>query len=291
MNDPSEIYAERPMSAGYPNIDELYHEQFVGHLEGKSRDIPAETRNIVKLLGRAVDLDSPKDFCVVGCGPRPGTIVGLAGLGHRVKGVEPIPSYVETANEFLDGAAEVVEGVAEELPFEDASFDVLFFESVFEHVDSPPRCLDELYRVLRPGGILYLTTTNRFRFRISGKNGEFTTPFYNWFPRLVKESYVHQTLHYQPSLANYSVRPAVHWFCYSDLCRLGRDAQFAVFYSLFDLMRPDDHERQSLKGRARAFLVNAIHRSPWVRSLALVQKGYAVVMLKRPAPGEGDESG
>jgi len=282
MTRPSELYRERPLSAGYPDMEKLYHEHFVGHLSEKARNIPAETRNLATLLGRAVDLSEARDIAVVGCGPRPETIQALAGLGHRVRGVEPIESYVETANEFLGDAGEVLLGVAEALPFADASLDVIFFESVFEHVDAPSRCLAELYRALRPGGILYLTTTNRFRFRITGKNGEFRVPFYNWFPAIVKECYVHQHLHYEPKLANYSVRPAVHWFCYSDLCRLGREAEFAVFYSLFDLMRPEEHPGSSLPARAKRILIRAIQASPWARALALLQRGNAIVMLKRP---------
>lgn len=270
------------MSAGYPKMEELYHDQFVGHLAGKSRDVGSETRNIVKLLGRAVDLREQHEICVVGCGPRPETIKALIELGHQVVGVEPISSYVSTANAFLATVDTVVEGYAEKLPFSDDSFDVLFFESVLEHVDSPPQCLNELYRVLRPGGILYLTTTNRYRFSISGDNGEYRTPFYNWLPRIIQECYVHQHLHYRPRLANYSVRPAVHWFCYSDLCRLGRDARFSIFYSLFDLMRPEDNEGNSLTSKIRQLVVNSIHRWPWLRALALLQRGEAIIMLKRP---------
>ncbi len=45
-----------------------------------------------------------------------------------------------------------VKGVAESLPFPDESFDAgLAFWSL-NHTDSPARCVDEIYRVLRPGG-------------------------------------------------------------------------------------------------------------------------------------------
>lgn len=281
MSSPSDLYRERPLSAGYPDMEKLYHDHYVGHLSLKPRDTSAETRNIIKLLGRAIDLVEPREICVVGCGPRPETISALADMGHRVSGVEPVTSYVRSANQFLGTSAQVMEGVAEQLPFDNETFDVLFFETVFEHVDSPSRCLNEIYRVLKPGGILYLTTTNRYRFRLTGKNGEFRVPFFNWFPPIVRECYVHQHLHFNPTLANYSVRPAVHWFCFSDLCRLGRDAQFATFYSLFDLMRPEDTPSGGFRSRLRRILVSTIQSSPWARAIALLQRGNAIVMLKR----------
>ena len=100
-------------------------------------------------------------------------------------------------------------------------------EHVLEHADSPRQSLAEIYRVLIPGGVAYIATSNRYHFSPIGYNGEFNVPFYNWFPDALKEAFVHHHLHFKPSLANYTPRPAVHWFCYSDLCRVGRDAGFA----------------------------------------------------------------
>ena len=40
------------------------------------------------------------------------------------------------------------------LPFEDASFDAIVSNMVFEHVMHPPEVLAELQRVLRPGGVM-----------------------------------------------------------------------------------------------------------------------------------------
>lgn len=39
------------------------------------------------------------------------------------------------------------------LPFADQSFDILVSNEVFEHVQDYPAALDEVYRVLRPGGV------------------------------------------------------------------------------------------------------------------------------------------
>jgi ubiquinone/menaquinone biosynthesis C-methylase UbiE len=47
------------------------------------------------------------------------------------------------------------------LPFDDASFDVVICSHVYEHVPDPVRMFDEIHRVLRPDGICYFSAGNR----------------------------------------------------------------------------------------------------------------------------------
>lgn len=51
-------------------------------------------------------------------------------------------------------------GVGEDLPFADDSFDAIFCVTVIEHVADVDRCLAEMARVMRPGGVLYLEAPN-----------------------------------------------------------------------------------------------------------------------------------
>jgi SAM-dependent methyltransferase len=48
------------------------------------------------------------------------------------------------------------------LPFEDASIDVVFSDQVFEHVMNYPQAIDELRRVLRPGGVFVHAFPSRY---------------------------------------------------------------------------------------------------------------------------------
>ena len=71
--------------------------------------------------------------------------------------VEPDPTARESAAERARGAAvpiEIVDGVAERLPAEDGSVDAVVIMGVLCSVGDPARVLQELRRVLRPGGEL-----------------------------------------------------------------------------------------------------------------------------------------
>jgi SAM-dependent methyltransferase len=273
-------YRDRPLVAGIPDLESVSTGVFTEFLEEGSGHRERIDR-LLELLGRLVDLDRVRAIAVVGCGPRPETVRILDELGYEVTAVEPVVGYVDEARAFLDGRGTVLVGSAEELPIEDGSQDVVFLESVLEHVDSPAKTLEEIYRVLAPGGIVFVVTTNRHRFSPSGACAEFNIRFYNWLPRLVKESYVYEQLHFRPELANYTPRPAVHWFTYGDLCALGRNAGFAQFYSHVDLLRPHDEAMEARP--AKRWLLGRVQKSPWLRSLALSQVGGTVIMWKRDA--------
>lgn len=55
-------------------------------------------------------------------------------------------------------------GVAEDLPCDDGSFDVVLCTQVLEHVDDPKRVLSEIERVLAPGGVVFLSTHGVFLY-------------------------------------------------------------------------------------------------------------------------------
>jgi ubiquinone/menaquinone biosynthesis C-methylase UbiE len=170
-------------------------------------------------------------------------------------------------------------GTAEDIPKEDESQHLVLFESVLEHVDSPLKSLNEIYRVLAPGGTAVVNTTNRYKISPTGENGEYRIRFFNWLPDIVKESYVFHHLHYNPKLANYTTRPAVHWFSFADLCKLGRMAGFGQFYSFIDLVKEDDPSIE--KSKFRSFIINKLKYNPWLRALSLTQLGSTIIMLKR----------
>jgi 2-polyprenyl-3-methyl-5-hydroxy-6-metoxy-1,4-benzoquinol methylase len=247
---------------------------------------PCPLRSTAELLG-CVDLLLDADrlgkrAAVIGCGPQPERVRDLAVAGYRVVGVEPVAEGVRLAREYLAGAAEVVQGTAERMALESRSQSVVLLENVLEHVDSVSQTLQEACRVLQPGGVLFVRTTNRQRCSLTGVTWEFSTRFFNWLPRLVRESYVFDQLHHRPELAQFSPRPAVHWFSFADLCASGREAGFARFYSPHDLLHLARRPQRGWRGSVSRWS----HRQPWLRALAISQLTGDIFMWKRPEPGE-----
>lgn len=72
--------------------------------------------------------------------------------GHRVTGLDQSPEMLAVARRRLAGRAELVEGTADALPFEDAAFDHLTFTYLLRYVDDPAATMRELARVVGPGG-------------------------------------------------------------------------------------------------------------------------------------------
>ncbi len=79
--------------------------------------------------------------------------------GCTVVGIDQSPDMLATGRARIERAGlgdriELVEGRAQELPFEDASFDALTFTYLLRYVDDPAATLAELARVVKPGGTI-----------------------------------------------------------------------------------------------------------------------------------------
>jgi SAM-dependent methyltransferase len=270
-------YRERKLASGYPNLERLAFEKFADTQERHRQTDQGIDRQLI-YLNRLVELGTGS-VAVVGCGPRPHIINLLLEKGYNAVAIEPIPAFVGSAREFLGQPDRVLPGSAENLPLPDGSQHLVYAKSVLEHVDSPSRSVSEMFRVLAPGGIAFVSTTNRWMI---GRSDEFNVRFFQWLPPVVKEAFVFQHLHYEPQLANYTERPAVHWFSFADLCMLGREAGFAQFYSPLDWIRAEDPP--VARSALRRLLLASIRRSPWLRATALLftRHGCTIAMLKRP---------
>lgn len=90
----------------------------------------------------------------VGCGPG-GLAVALAGLlgDENVAAVDPSERFVEVCRSRIPGA-DVRIGVAENLPFDDSSFDVVLAQLVVQDIVDARNGVAEMRRVARPGGVV-----------------------------------------------------------------------------------------------------------------------------------------
>ena len=94
----------------------------------------------------------------VGCGT--GVLLArlsASGDGTRLFGIDPVPEMLEVARRRLPAGVELREGSAEQLPYSDGAFDVVVSCSVFHYLADPLGALEEMKRVLAPGGTVVVT--------------------------------------------------------------------------------------------------------------------------------------
>jgi SAM-dependent methyltransferase len=92
-------------------------------------------------------------------------VLGLLSADAGIVGVERDPRWVIQARERADelgltGRCRHVEGIAEALPFEDQSFDLVTCQTLLIHVADPAAVIGEMQRVACPGGLLLLAEPN-----------------------------------------------------------------------------------------------------------------------------------
>jgi ubiquinone/menaquinone biosynthesis C-methylase UbiE len=111
------------------------------------------------------------DVLEVGCGL--GTdAVSFARHGARYTGVDLTEASVELVRTRfgLEGlTAELRTADAENLPFADASFDLVYSHGVLHHTPDTQRAINEVHRVLRPGGtaMVMLYHKNSFNYHVN----------------------------------------------------------------------------------------------------------------------------
>ena len=100
----------------------------------------------------------------IGCGDA-GVLIAFAERGSACAGIELDEKSLERGRlraEEHGVAVDLRSGVAEALPWGDASFDLVILDNVLEHVRDQRKTLSEIRRVLRPGGLLYQVTPKPF---------------------------------------------------------------------------------------------------------------------------------
>lgn len=138
-------------------------------------------------------LDSVPDLCsrpVLDLGSGRGKfLVDLAKHGVKAVGLEINPDYINLA---LNRARqeginiEVRQGTGEMLTFKDGAFGFVNVSEVLEHVISPKKVMFEVWRVLQPAGLAYVSVPNRYGL----KDQHFNLYFVNWLPRHLSEIFI-----------------------------------------------------------------------------------------------------
>jgi ubiquinone/menaquinone biosynthesis C-methylase UbiE len=163
------------------------------------------------------------------------TVTAFMRHGYAARGVEPSSEALATRPELIERTGvetDIVEGVAERLPFGDSEFQYVHVYSVMEHVDDPWTVFREVHRVLRPGGGMYFNTTSRlspFQHEI----GRF--PLFPWYPDRVRRKVMTWAMRERPWLVGHSTRPAFLWYSHREVQRRLREAGFTRIVNRWEL--------------------------------------------------------
>jgi SAM-dependent methyltransferase len=98
-------------------------------------------------------------------------IIGGGVIGRGIQAMVDDPSVELVESDIFIGPRTGVLFDSHDVPFEDESFDAVISQAVLEHVLDPFRCDDEFYRVLRPDGIVYASTS--FMQQVHGGRHDF----------------------------------------------------------------------------------------------------------------------
>jgi 2-polyprenyl-3-methyl-5-hydroxy-6-metoxy-1,4-benzoquinol methylase len=166
-------------------VDERYVEERSGRIETFGRDLAAVERH--ERGGKLLD---------VGC--HLGMFLEVAReRGWDVTGVEPSAWSVEQAR---GAGLDVRHGTLETVHFPDESFDVVTMWDVVEHLPDPAAELRRMHRVLRPDGLLALSTMNVDALfpRLAGRR-------WPWYMQMHLVYFSRRTLHNMLTKAGYRV--------------------------------------------------------------------------------------
>jgi len=136
-----------------------------------------------EVLSEALVLD-------IGCGTGAASLAfkiqgsKVVGLDYSMNGLGLRLAKLRAVEQGVD--IDLVQGDARRLPFSDGSFDVCFCDQVLEHIKDYKLCIEEIYRVLRKGGVAYFSTPNK----IWPIEPHSNLLFAGWLPSRTCERYV-----------------------------------------------------------------------------------------------------
>jgi len=154
-----EQWANDPCGAIYGDGHTIGTREFFDRVEAHRYEVYAPWMR--ELMG--FDAFSGRKLLEVGCGMG-SDLLQFARGGALVTGLDYTPRSIEISRRrfsMYDVPGRFTVGDAENLPFPDASFDVVYSNGVLHHTPDTQRAIDEVHRVLRPGGIAKIMLYHR----------------------------------------------------------------------------------------------------------------------------------
>lgn len=227
---------------------------------------------LLRVIQQCGTLSAPLDVADIGCNA--GTLSMLwAKQCHNVFGVDISAELIDLAAKRAQEAGLKIDfrvGTATELPWPDGSMDVCLAPELLEHVKDWEQCLNEFTRILKPGGILFITTSNK----LCPKQLEFNLPLYSWYPGFLKRHYERLSVTTRRDIANYATYPAVNWFTFYGL-RKELKSRDCTSMDRFDVMDADSGSM------TKKIVATVIRHVPVARWIGHVFTPYTIVVARK----------
>ena len=149
----SEIYDEE-----YSN--KLYNEssfEYSSEIDGLTKSYSETLKEGIKLLE-----NSKKNFLEIGCGNGFMLLEALKLGFENVKGIEPSKDAISFADDKIKNF--IQHGIFDENYIENEKYDLVFIAMIIEHVVDSNKFLENIYNVLKPGGVVICICHNERHF-------------------------------------------------------------------------------------------------------------------------------
>ena len=147
-------------------VEVVYNEQ--------DRPLTTYPDKLARYLFERYDIKAGHKLLEVGCG-RGEFLRGFISCGVKGYGVDRSRAAEKYCPEAELSASDLEN---EGLPFKDNFFDVVYSKSVIEHFYYPERLVQEMYRVLKPGGLLLTMSPDwEFNYQMYFEDYTHRTPF------------------------------------------------------------------------------------------------------------------
>ncbi len=146
-----------------------------------------KARKILAVLEHFLGRDDLAGLDVLDLGTSAGFIAAaLSQEGGRVVGVDIDEPGLAKANRRFGGEVSFLRASGDRLPLDDGSVDVIVFNHIYEHVVDADAVMDEIRRVLRPDGVVYLGLANR----LGVVEPHHKLPFLSYLPPKIADRYM-----------------------------------------------------------------------------------------------------
>lgn len=201
-------------------FDHGTHNEFVEYYakESLSDSTIRRMNGIISCIKRYLDkrnINKKLNIADIGCGAGVLSMIWTQ-EGHAVHGIDVNDSLLTIARKRANDAGLNIDfrlGSATNLPWASESMDVCIAPELLEHVVEWKSCLTEFERILKPDGVLFISTSNK----LCPKQQEFNLPLYSWYPAVVKHYFENLARTTRPDIAGYAKYPAVNWFSFYQL--------------------------------------------------------------------------